>query len=173
MEPQLVGRLFLGDEIALNARVEGDIAAIEPQAAGLLSGGSARLADLYEFAGRVLPPNVFAFACLKLDVQSFTRAVDLAIPPDMRQLMEEFLREVNRFHRDARFAGVSDFLLRLSGCMANEVLIALEPQATYTIPQGANAAGPPKVMVPQESWGPRFAVAFPLLAALRFRKSLE
>ncbi len=153
-----VGRLFLGDEMELSLRVSADLISLKPRSAGLYSGSSGNLEDLYQFCGRVFPEKVFSCGYFRLEVGPFFLRLAECLDKDSRELLDDFLARNQRSGSQFPIASAADFVRQLGDCFANEIAVAFEPQAPYHIPGTAEG----EMKFPQDSWGPRFAAMMPL-----------
>ena len=147
------GRLALGNEVELNARVAADLATLNSSSGGLFAGASAQMQDLYDFCGNVFPQNVFACAYLRLDIRQFLLRLEGFLDGDSRDLLGEFLRHARR-RKGGAGTTAAELLSEASNYIANEVAIALEPQSPYQIPDEDD------IRFPNKEWGPRVALAF-------------
>ena len=152
----LAGRLFLGDQMELLLDAEVDLGELKAKSSGLFSGASDKLEDLYRFCGRVFPQNVFACAYLRLDVKTFLTRLESMLDPDARDLLGVFVRQTRRRFPQIGVSTTAELVHHFGALVGNEVAIALEPQASYKIP------GVEGIKVPNKSWGPRLALAFPV-----------
>lgn len=153
----LAGRLFLGDRVELTARtVVNDFSALRGQSAGLFSGNSGSLLEAYEFCGRVFPSNVFACGYLRVNISAYLQYLESTLSTDDRELLAEFVRLVRQRNPRIGASTAAELMNLVASYLANEVAIAFEPQAPYTIPGAEN------VSVPNKRWGPRIALAAPV-----------
>ncbi len=151
-----VGRLFLGKDVHLLARSLIDYGSLKNQSAGLFGATAGRLEDPYRFCGQLFPKGVFFAAYLRVKIAPIVRRMEAMLDEDARSLLNDGVRNLRS--QAVPVNTVAELVDTICGCLGEEVAVALEPQAPYSIPpqEGKEV----EVMLPNDLWGPRVALLF-------------
>ena len=119
---------------------------------------------LYDFCGSVFPRKVFMAGCVRLKAGPLLRRLESMLDEDTRSNLNAVVQRLRRSSSVPKFRSVSTaagLLSLLGDLIADEALIGLEPQEPYEV----GSTG--QIMVPEDHWGPRFAMLFPVTFFLK------